>query len=33
VIEKIAEIKKMDYKKIEKETDKNAVKFFDLKII
>jgi TatD DNase family protein len=33
VIEKIAEIKKMDYKKIEKETDKNAVKFFGLKII
>jgi TatD DNase family protein len=30
VIEKIAEIKKMDYKKIEKETDKNAVEFFDL---
>jgi TatD DNase family protein len=32
VIEKIAEIKKLDYQKIEKETDKNAVKFFDLKI-
>lgn len=32
VIEKIAEIKKMNYKKIEKETDQNAINFFNLKI-